>query len=85
MVVVDDTELAEMLNDGNSKLMSMASERGELKQFISTCNAITLVPSQMDSGILEIPIDIEIGKQYSIERREAIYDKLLVDKGALDL
>lgn len=84
-MAIDESELAEMLKDASNKLISISSERGELKQFISICNAITLVPSEVDPSIFEIPIDIELGIQYTTERREAIFDKLVLDRLDLDI
>lgn len=84
-MAIDESELAEMLKDASNKLISISSERGGLKQFISICNAITLVPSEADPSIFEIPIDIELGTQYTTERREAIFDKLVLDRLDLDI
>jgi len=79
---VDDEEIETMLQLANTKEDLNCDERSKLKIFIGGLKEIKKI--EVD-GKLEVKIDRHLGTEISTLRRQAIFDKLLVDRTELGL
>jgi len=82
---VDDDIMKIMLKNAYDKLTTNGEERTKLKQFIQACTEITKIQSSIDPKVMEDVVDKNLGVKMSSARRQAIYDKLLIDKTGLGL
>ena len=84
-MTVDDTELTNILQLANDKLVTCNLERTKLKKFIRTCENIVKEPIENNSNIMRDIIDNSLGTTMTDTRRQAIYDKLVKEKVTLEL
>ena len=78
-MVVDDKRLSNMLEMAYKKLIINTAKRKNIKQFVKRCSIITQTLN-VDGSIIDHMLDTEM----SDERRQMIYDKLLIDQDSLD-
>ena len=83
-MVVDDTELASMLQLASTELQLVQAKKRNLRKFIDDCLDITKPPTKdpTDEGIV---IDKKLEIEMTTTRRQSLYDKLLKDKVTLEL
>lgn len=84
-MTIDDSEISTMLKSAHEKLTVNGMERTKLKQFINRCTEIIQTPTTDDPKVMKDIMDDTLEVEMSTDRRQAIYDKLLVDKTTLKI
>jgi len=88
-MAVDETILESTIVDLSEKLNAVSLERQNLKTIIRDAQSIVMVnvpdPTEEDPRRTkkELPQDNKLGAEITTERREQIYDKIIVDVAAL--
>lgn len=84
-MVVDDADITSLIEKTDIELGITGTRKSNLKQLLRNLKAIEKPVDPTDETKRIMPIDRGVGGDMKPARRQAIYDKILIDKTELDL